>query len=320
MSISDPPEKQMVSILKGEKMFFLLKKHHMQGMRISISVLLVLFCLPAFLYCDEALFQKGEEYSKEKVELIYLAEKLKERIQANKDEIDNLSLEKRWLENRVKRLEELQVHVPLRVYNSLELKQKKINVNISENKRLGVLLEKQLQKIKNSRKLPINYPGSTGEIISEDINERGMPEGFEKELYQNIKKAGLSDWVELAKGSECCSLQNSLPILFPSGSASLAKEYKVFLKQLAHMLKKYKIHIRVNGYADVDSIHTKKYPSNFELGAARAANIVHELVKNGIKPSVFEIGSTGRYRPDAKGMSRKKAFERRAEITVIFIS
>lgn len=283
-------------------------------------MLLVSFCFTASVQSGEKLFQNDGEYSRERVELIYLAQKFKERIQANKSEIRHLNLEKEWLASKVKRLEELKIHVPWRVYNSLEIKQKKINTAINENKRLSVLLKNQLERIGKINFAPMNAPDDPEEIQSSDIHENGMPQDFQKELQQNIKNAGLSDWVEIVSGNKCCALQNSLPILFPSGSASLAKEYKVFLKQLAAMLKKYKIHIRIDGYADVDSIRTKKYPSNFELGAARAANIVHELVKNGIKPSVFEISTSGRYRPEAKGMSKKKAFERRAEITVIFIS
>ncbi len=76
--------------------------------------------------------------------------------------------------------------------------------------------------------------------------------------------------------------------------------------------------ILVNGYADTVPIKNKKYPSNFELGATRAANIVHHLVGHGLKPSIFKIESTGKYRFASKGMSKQKTLERRAEVTVIF--
>ena len=45
-------------------------------------------------------------------------------------------------------------------------------------------------------------------------------------------------------------------------------------------------------------------------------NIVHRLVGHGLKPSIFRIESTGKYRFAAKGMSKQKTLERRgAEVT-----
>ncbi|MCD4744453.1 MAG: OmpA family protein [Desulfobacteraceae bacterium] len=118
--------------------------------------------------------------------------------------------------------------------------------------------------------------------------------GIDKsKLFIEIKKAGLSDWVDISDTGECLKLKTTLPILFPVGSAEIAKEYKPFFMRFANLLKAYDVQILVNGYADIDSINTKKYPSNFELGAIRAANVVHELIKNGLKPSIFKINSSG---------------------------
>jgi flagellar motor protein MotB len=98
----------------------------------------------------------------------------------------------------------------------------------------------------------------------------------------------------------------------------VAKEYQPFLKKLASFLKPYDVKILVNGYADTVPIKSNQYPSNFELGAARAANIVHQLVNQGLKPSIFKIETTGEYRFAAKEPSQQKSFERRARVTVIF--
>lgn len=138
------------------------------------------------------------------------------------------------------------------------------------------------------------------------------------QLQEAINKAGLTDWVEINGSETCLRIETTLPILFATGSAKVAKEYKPFFEKLAVFLKPYDVKVLVNGYADVVPIHNKKYPSNFELGATRAANIVHQLVGFGLKPSVFKIESTGKYRFAAKGMSQQKSLERKAEVTVIF--
>lgn len=139
------------------------------------------------------------------------------------------------------------------------------------------------------------------------------------DIVQAVEKAGLGDWVDVeASDGSCTKMSNSLPILFSSGSAVLAKEYKSFLRKLAQFLKPYDVKVYVNGYADTDPIHTKRYPSNFELGAFRATNVVHEMVRNGLRPDIFKIGSTGEYRFEAKKQSSTKSFQRRAQLTVVF--
>ena len=138
------------------------------------------------------------------------------------------------------------------------------------------------------------------------------------QLQNAINNAGLNDWVEINGSGTCLRIETTLPILFPTGSANVANEYKSFFERLAQFLKPYDVKVLVNGYADTVPIHNEKYPSNFELGATRAANIVHQLVGHGLKPSIFRIESTGKYRFAAKGMSKQKTLERRAEVTVIF--
>ncbi|OQY01068.1 MAG: hypothetical protein B6I26_05555 [Desulfobacteraceae bacterium 4572_130] len=140
-----------------------------------------------------------------------------------------------------------------------------------------------------------------------------------KKLYAGIKKAGLENWVQIIKSKTDVKIKTKLPILFGSGKAGLAKEYKYFFKQLANFVKSYDVRIIVEGYAAKESINTKKYSSNFELGAARASNIVHELIKYGLKPSIFKIASTGENRFSGKNKLKTNIFERRAEVTVIFI-
>ena len=155
-------------------------------------------------------------------------------------------------------------------------------------------------------------------IKIEKTTEMSGPSVKKSGIEQEIIKIGLTDWVEVSGENNCLRIKTILPILFSSGSAVVAQEYKTFLKKLALFLKPYDIKVVVSGYADTDPIKTKQYPSNFELGAARATNIVHELVKNGLKPSVFQVETTGEYRFSAQQPSSRKSFHRRAQVEVIF--
>ncbi|MCF8044359.1 MAG: OmpA family protein [Desulfarculaceae bacterium] len=139
-------------------------------------------------------------------------------------------------------------------------------------------------------------------------------------LVRHIKKENLEDWVRVVEDGPCLKLDTTLPILFSTGSARIAEEYKPFFERFASFLDTYDVRVLVNGYTDPDPINTEKYPTNFELGAARAANVVHEMVGYGLKPSIFHIGSTAEHRFEAKGRSQRKSMERKAEVTVIFTS
>ncbi len=305
--------------------------------RVAVNkVYILLFFVICF--CTSILNAEGNSFqvpvfnAKEKGQLIYLAKQFRERIQANEYEIKTLINEKEWLENRVKRLEDLGRPVPWNVFNSIDLKQQKIQTAINENGRLGDLLKQQKYKAIEKHNTELNVydlfessrpnrfskssPGSTNDSLFHTTDFYL----FKNNLAKKIKQSGLEEWVQFTPDENCCTLETVLPILFASGSVKIAKEYKDFFKRLAKLVKNYDVRIRINGYTDSDNINTKKYPSNFELGAGRAANIVHELVKNGVKASVFQIGTTGEYRPEAKGMSNKKLLERRAVLKIIFVS
>ena len=270
---------------------------------------------------------------------IYLARQFKERIHANEHEIKMLITEKEWLDNRIRRLEDLEKAVPWELHHSLKLKSQKIEANLNENERLKNLLgqpkyqfidESGLDERANDLFAPSNAENGIYNDLSKDAysnsihydtsGDAQISKKLKKEITDRIKQTDLGEWFQFTPDTATCAIENTLPILFASGSAAIPKEYKNFLKRLADLVKPFDVRISINGYADPDAIRTKKYPSNFELGATRAANIVHELVKYGVKPSVFQIGTTGKYRRDAKGMSDKKQLERRTDLKVIFIS
>ncbi len=139
------------------------------------------------------------------------------------------------------------------------------------------------------------------------------------QLGRDINAAGLSDWLELQTSSHGVRVATRLPILFPPGKAVLAKEYLPFLGKLAGLIKTHPVWVYVDGYADLDPIHTRQFPSNFELGATRAANVVHALIRNGAPPSVFKVASSGRYRfPRDKKMGSQKAMERYVHLRLVY--
>ena len=236
-----------------------------------------------------------------------------------------------WLILKINRISDSGRRIPKLLHDSVESKEKKIYQLEAQKTHLAGAVAKyqKIYDIKKAReKKTTQIRVSSTPDMKDSIKEmENRVKGSGKsimaakfpDIEQAVKKAGLEDWVEvMAADGSCAKINNTLPILFSSGSAALAKEYKSFLKKLTLFLKPYDVKVYVNGYADPDPIHTQKYPSNLELGASRAANVVHEMVKNGLKPDIFKIGSTGEYRFAAKMQSSKKTFQRRAQLTVVF--
>ncbi|MCP4021694.1 MAG: OmpA family protein [Desulfobacteraceae bacterium] len=212
-----------------------------------------------------------------------------------------------WLTLKIKKMTDLNLPIRQSVYDSLNHKMLKVEALEKERKNYLQLLKGL--KIQ-ARPDNVNYLETEKQKV------------LKQEILTKLEAANLTDWLEFVNQKDrkehLACLKTVLPILFSSGSAVIPKEYQDFLKNLATLIKTYEIQIVVDGYADVDPIHTAKFPTNFELGATRAANVVHALEKYGVKRSVFRIATPGKNRFSPQEMSKNKALERYVDITVVF--
>ena len=232
----------------------------------------------------------------------------KTKLIATQLEILELKENTEWLTLKIKKMTSMNLPVPESIYNSLNYKTQKAEA-----------LEKEKLNYTNLLKgLKIKKQAIQAKLQKD--KHQSKQDALKKEIMSRIEKTKLSDWLEFVScpGKNKTRLKTVLPILFSSGSAKIAKEYHDFLKKLAVLVKEYNTVIHIDGYADVDPIQTKKYPSNFELGATRAANVVHALEKYGVKSSAFKIATPGRNRFAPQQMSQNKSLERYVDITIIF--
>ena len=105
--------------------------------------------------------------------------------------------------------------------------------------------------------------------------------------------------------------------LYKSGSANIQNKIKPSLKELVENLKKNNLlefNIAINGHTDSEKIHTEKYPSNWELSSARAINVLHFFVENGVPDKSLEANAFADTRP--KNSIDNKAENRRVEIYI----
>ena len=110
----------------------------------------------------------------------------------------------------------------------------------------------------------------------------------------------------------------SAEVLFPSGSAELDPGALDIMSRVAKALEGLPFQVVVGGYTDDQPIGpalAARYPTNWELGAARASRVVRDLAANGIAESRLVAVSFGPTQPVASNDTAEgRAQNRRIEL------
>jgi len=148
--------------------------------------------------------------------------------------------------------------------------------------------------------------------LKSDFNELG--EIFAEELEnQELQLELLVDGIEVAIPSD---------VMYASGSATAAvgSDGLEFAKRLAEFLADTDYFVSVVGHTDNQQPSralAKKYPSNWDLAAARAANAVKYLVSQGVDPTSVVASSRGEFAPIASNDTEEgRAQNRRIQIVL----
>jgi chemotaxis protein MotB len=114
-------------------------------------------------------------------------------------------------------------------------------------------------------------------------------------------------------------LQLQTDILFGSGSAKLSDEGALVIQQVGKLLSELPDRrFQVEGHTDNVPIKTKTYPSNWELAADRAINVVKEMVAAGMPDSRVSAAAFAETRPNASNQTEEgRALNRRIEIVLV---
>lgn len=252
----------------------------------------------------------------------------------------NLKSEHEWLLLKIMRIENRKDPVPGELLHSKMLIEKKLKSMTREKKELQGLIANHYKKLggldKQVRQRYLKKRPEWWHLNPDTVKEIGaLKKPVQKtvkkkktsakrvqkkaEISKRIRLAGLGDWVELIDGTTGLRLENRLPIIFSSGKMAVSAEYGKFLKSLAQLVKRYPSRVKVEGFTDKSRIKSKKFASNFELGARRASNVAGELIKYGVNPATLTIESQGEYGITVPGSNKKsRAMSRKVEITVYF--
>ena len=144
-----------------------------------------------------------------------------------------------------------------------------------------------------------------------------------REITDNIRKfvasSKLEGQVTILEQPRGAVIRLDESLIFASGSATLDADATGVIGQIGAYIAKGAHFIRVEGHCDNRPINTSRFPSNWELAAARAVNVAKILINSGIEQSRISANSYGEYRPlvpnDTDADRRKN---RRVEIVVLF--
>jgi chemotaxis protein MotB len=106
-------------------------------------------------------------------------------------------------------------------------------------------------------------------------------------------------------------------ILFPTGVARISDAAQQPLQKLSNILENFPNPIRVEGHTDNVPISTDRFPSNWELSAARAASVVRLFEEQGIEPSRLAAVGYGEHFPEADNATAEGRNRNRRVLVVV---
>ena len=142
----------------------------------------------------------------------------------------------------------------------------------------------------------------TGEQASEAPSQDvGLEEGLApilREFVQMQDDFGLRKDMEYAISTEGLVLQVFANALFDPGVTEISPRAFPFLNRIAHIISKSTHAVRIEGHSDNLPIHTAKSPSNWDLSAMRAVNVLRYLVDEmKCSPKRLSAAGFGEFQP-----------------------
>ena len=105
---------------------------------------------------------------------------------------------------------------------------------------------------------------------------------------------------------------------FAPGDASIRDDALTVLEPLAQALCESKAQVQVEGHTDSLQISTARYPSNWELSAARATTVLSHLVELGVSSSRLSVAGFAGERPVGDNNTAEgRALNRRVDLVVL---
>ena len=182
----------------------------------------------------------------------------------------------------------------------------------------GTDLEKQVASMKDEQTSMRAMADSLAADVERQKQEKANAVSTYDKMVGQLQSEISSGKVTIDQVRDGIRVNLDQDILFKSGSATLDPKGKELLAKVSDEFKDPKYEVQVIGHTDNQKIGGSlqaKYPTNWELGAARAAQIVRLLSDKGVEPNHLAVISAGQSRPRADNSTPDgRAQNRRIEI------
>ena len=167
--------------------------------------------------------------------------------------------------------------------------------------------------------LPDIDPGDTYDPEIENRKHDGLPREAAERLSEKLRKLEEEIGVKSKLTREGANITFDDMLLFDFGKADINPRGLICLDAVAEAIKGLPYPIRVEGHTDNVPIHTRRFPSNWNLSIARAVNVVKHFSNNaGIEPGRLSAVGYGESRPvTTNDTPRNRSRNRRVEIVLV---
>ena len=166
--------------------------------------------------------------------------------------------------------------------------------------------------------------GSSGQFSAKPSPIPGESTGVPWKVVQNVqrfvKERNMQSAVKMHTDERGLVISMATDeILFPKGDADLSLASQKIIRGVGEAVKSVPNRICVEGHTCDLPITSDKYPSNWELSAARAATVLHFFIEQvKIPPERLSQAGYAQYKPVAPNTSeRNRALNRRVDIVVL---
>lgn len=156
----------------------------------------------------------------------------------------------------------------------------------------------------------------------QEVIQQNRLEDLKQKIEAYLEENEMESEVDLELESKGLIIRFKDNVLFDSGSAVIKPSSLPIINFLGELLNSEELineEIRVEGHTDNVPMNTPMYPSNWELSAGRATNVVRYFVESiGMGPERISAAGYSEYRPiDTNDTPAGRSANRRVDIVVI---
>lgn len=134
-------------------------------------------------------------------------------------------------------------------------------------------------------------------VQEQESNRQSELRVLDQRIQSALSELVRQKLVTVRRGPAFLEVEIQSDILFASGVAQPSPLAVQTVRKLANILRDEPNAVRVEGYTDNVPIATARFPSNWELSAARAGSVVHEMIDAGVNAGRLAIVGYGEFQP-----------------------